>query len=128
MPARKMKTALLGQEFWSLELSSPFRDTRTAIRHDGLEMFITSNRPGKIGSLDIWVSTRATTSDRWSTSTDLGPTVNSTAANGAPALSYDGTTLYFYSTCPGGSGKNDLWMTTRTKLHDADQDGEQDVE
>jgi len=45
------------------ELNSPFRDTRMAIRSDGLEMIITSNRPGGIGpvrlNLNLWVSTRA---------------------------------------------------------------------
>jgi hypothetical protein len=106
------------------ELSSPFRDTRTAIRHDGLEMFITSNRPGGTGTLNLLVSTRETVLERWSKPVDLGPTVNSTAVNGAPALSYDGTTLYFYSTRPGGSGKNDLWVTTRTKLGDSDGESE----
>jgi hypothetical protein len=45
------------------ELSSPYRDTRTAIRRDGLEMFITSNRPGGSGKIDLWVSTRETTLD-----------------------------------------------------------------
>ena len=44
------------------ELNSPFRDTRMAIRSDGLEMIFTSNRPGGIGparlNLNLWVSTR----------------------------------------------------------------------
>ena len=105
------------------ELSSPRRDTRTAIRHDGLEMFITSNRVGSIPdpvsgqpSLDLWVSTRESTLRPWSTPVNLGPTVNSAATDGGPALSRDGTTLYFYSTRPGGSGGEDLYVTTRTKV------------
>src|SRR5436309_3119090 len=64
------------------DLSSPARDTRTAIRRDGLEMFISSQRTGFVSggteascgkatadrkpSGDLWVSTRATTLDRWS--------------------------------------------------------------
>jgi len=55
------------------ELSSPTRDTRTAIRNDGLEMFITSNRDGGSGKIDLWVSTRASTRDPWSTPVNLGP-------------------------------------------------------
>jgi hypothetical protein len=98
------------------ELDTPFRDTRTAIRRDGLELFLTSSRPtGAIGSFDLWVSTRATTLDSWSTPVNLGPTVNSAAIDGAPALSFDATTLYFYSTRPGGFGGNDLYVTTRTR-------------
>src|SRR6266446_4369727 len=85
------------------ELSSPFRDTRTAIRRDGLEIFLSSGRPGddvvghSAGSEDLWVSTRATTSDVWSPPLNLnlvnqqlgGPAINSTAFDGAPALSFD---------------------------------------
>src|SRR5690348_1272133 len=101
------------------ELSGPGRDTRTAIRRDGLEIFLSSDvagRLGGVGSQDIWVATRATTLDPWSTPVNLGPTVNSTAFDGAPALSFDGTTLYFFSERPGGFGKRDLYVTTRARL------------
>jgi len=99
------------------ELSSPKRDTRTAIRNDGLEMFLTSNRDGGFGLIDLWVATRESTSDVWSTPTNLGPTINTAYNDGGPALSCDGTTLYFYSERPGGSGGRDLYVTTRHKLH-----------
>ena len=101
------------------ELSAPGRDTRTAIRRDGLEMFLSSDgtgRVGGIGSQDIWVSTRASTLDPWSTPVNLGANVNSTAFDGAPALSFDGTTLYFFSERAGGIGKRDLYVTTRLRV------------
>ena len=98
------------------ELSSPGRDTRTAIRRDGLEIFITSNRATGQGLLDLWVATRGSTSEPWSTPVNLGSTINSTFNEGAPALSSDGTTLYFYSNRPGGFGGNDLLVATRTEL------------
>jgi hypothetical protein len=81
------------------ELSSPYRDTRTAIRSDGLEIFLTSNRPGGLGTgLNVWVSTRASTVDKWSTPENLGAPINIEGYNtGAPALSADGNTMYFYS-------------------------------
>src|SRR5256712_9740036 len=93
------------------ELSSPYRDTRTAIRRDGLEIFLSSGRPGddvvghSAGSEDLWVSTRATTSDVWSPPVNLnlvnqqlgGPPINSASFDGAPALSFDGTEIYFFS-------------------------------
>jgi hypothetical protein len=102
------------------ELSSPFRDTRTAIRRDGLEIFLSSGRPGGVGSEDLWVSTRASTLDPWSTPVNLGAVVNTTAFDGGPALSFDGTTLYFHSNRPGGFGGNDLYVTTRTRLREPD--------
>jgi len=99
------------------ELCSLNRDTRTAIRRDGLEMFITSNRPGGSGKIDLWVATRETTLDPWSAPVNLGRTINTAADDGGPALSCDGTTLYFYSTRDGGSGGRDLYVTTRHKIH-----------
>ncbi|HEX4627974.1 MAG TPA: hypothetical protein VH137_04215 [Gemmatimonadales bacterium] len=98
------------------ELSSPSRDTRTALRRDGLEIFLSSGRPGGQGSEDLWVSTRASTLDLWGTPVNLGPTVNSTAFDGGPALSFDGTELYFFSNRLGGSGGNDLYVATRHRL------------
>ena len=109
-----------------VELSGTGRDTRTALRRDGLEMFISSDSPfgtGAVGSQDIWVSTRARTTDKWSTPVNLGATVNSTAFDGAPALSRDARTLYFFSerTDVTHFGKRDLYMVTRTKVpHHAD--------
>ena len=98
------------------ELSTAFRDTRTALRRDGLEMILSSGRPGGSGNEDLWVSTRDTTEDPWSPPVNLGPIVNSAAFDGAPALSRDGTTLYFFSERPGGIGRRDLYVSTRQKL------------
>jgi hypothetical protein len=100
------------------EFSSPGRDTRIFIRKDGLEAFITSNRVDSLGGTDIWVSTRDTLSDPWSVPTNLGFSFNSTVDDGAPWLSKDGTTLYFFSTRTGGYGGRDIWYTTRMKLND----------
>ena len=104
------------------ELSSPYNETRTSIRRDGLEFLVTSTRPnGRIGVNDIWVATRDTTLDPWSTPVNLGPTVNYPGyVTGAPALSWDGTTLYCYSTRPGGFGIRDLYVSTRER---ADREG-----
>jgi len=97
------------------ELSSPGRDTRTFVRRDGREIFITSNRTGGVGALDIWVATRKDPSDVWSTPINPGPPLNSAADDGSPALSRDGTTLYFFSTRPGGFGRRDIWFTVRQR-------------
>jgi WD40-like Beta Propeller Repeat len=122
-----------------------YRNTRTAIRRrDGLEMILSSGRPGSLGSENLWVSTRATTQDQnWLTPVPIncdsmlgcpawdpdGPLVNSNAFDGAPALSWDGTELYFFSKrtdlsghipglSPAGDGteNSDLYVSKRTKL------------
>ncbi len=55
------------------ELSTPFDDMQPAIRRDGLELFLGSDRPGTNGASDLWVATRASTTDLWSTPVNLGP-------------------------------------------------------
>jgi hypothetical protein len=42
--------------------------------------------------------------------------VNSAAAETRPTLSWDGTTLYFGSTLPGGGSSTDHYVTTREKV------------
>jgi hypothetical protein len=98
------------------ELSSPSRDTRIALRHDGREAILATNRPGGSGGIDLWVSTRATTTDPWGTPVNLGSVVNTAFTDGAAALSSDSTTLYLYSNRPGGVGGDDLWVTMRKKV------------
>jgi len=106
-----------------VELSSPFSDRGPTVRRDGLEIIFASNRPGSIGSFgadDLWVSTRASTTDPWSAPVNLGALVNGEATDSAPELSFDGTALYFDSgragVSPFGIGL-DLWVTTRSKLN-----------
>jgi len=45
--------------------------------------------------------------------TNLGPTVNSSAAEYSPSISADRLELYFVSYRPGGLGGADIWVTTR---------------
>lgn len=94
-------------------LNSAQDDFRPNLRRDGLEIFFDSNRPGGIGGLDIWTSTRASVSDPWLPPTNLGAGVNSTANDLRPTLSWDGTTLYFGSLRAGGEGSQDLYVITR---------------
>jgi OOP family OmpA-OmpF porin len=111
-----LETAFWGPGVLIPELSSPARDTRTFVRKDGREIFITTNRTGGLGGLDIWVATREDSSDRWSAPVNPGAPLNSTADDGSPALSRDGKTLLFFSTRPGGFGGRDIWFTVRERL------------
>jgi len=88
-------------------------DFRPNLRRDGLEIFFDSNRPGGIGGLDLWTSTRASTSAAWSTPTNLGPDVNSPVNDLRASLSWDGTTLFFGSVRAGGEGSQDIYVITR---------------
>ncbi|MFH1883148.1 MAG: M56 family metallopeptidase [Planctomycetota bacterium] len=52
------------------------------------------------------------------TPTNLGPTVNSSAADYDPSISADGLSLYFASRRTGGYGNNDLYVTNRKTTED----------
>ena len=103
------------------ELNTTARDTRIAVRSDGLEMYITSMRPGSVAdstgapTLDLWISTRDKRQDPWGTPINVDATINTAYADGAPVLSADGTEMFFYSNKPGGFGGNDLYVSRRTR-------------
>jgi len=99
-------------------INSSGRDSGPSISADGLSLYYDSRRPGGSGGVDIYVSTRASVSDPWSTPVNLGPTVNVLADDGDPDISPDGLSLYFYSNRRGGSGGDDIWVTTRETIHD----------
>jgi hypothetical protein len=87
-----------------------------SISADGLELFFDNGlrvRPGGQGSGDIWFTRRATASSRWNEPQNLGPVVNGPDTEGVPKLSHDGLTLFFSSDRPGGSGRRDIWVTSR---------------
>lgn len=96
-------------------VNSTFTDAQPNIRRDGLEILFFSDRPGTLGGPDIWSATRASTSEPFDTPVNLGPAVNTSAAETRPSLSWDGTTLYFGSTRPGGEGNSDHYVTTRER-------------
>jgi hypothetical protein len=90
-----------------------FNDQMPNVSRDGLEMVFASDRTGGAGMFDIYVATRPTTADPWSNPVNLGPAVNTTAAETRPSLSGDGERLHF-----GRLG--DIWVSTRSKLTGSD--------
>jgi len=100
-----------------------FNDQQAVLSKDGLSLYFASNRPGSLGTqgfLDIWVSQRtcADTSCPWGTPVSLGPTVNSSGSDFAPALSRDEHWLFFGSSRTGGTGSGDIWVSFRPNVQD----------
>ena len=52
----------------------------------------------------------------WSTPVNLGPAVNTTFSDSAPAVSKNGLSLYFTSVRPGGLGEGDIWVSQRSSV------------
>jgi hypothetical protein len=86
------------------------------ISADGLSLYVNSMRTGGQGEDDLWVTTRATTSDPWGSAVNLGPTVNCPTWDYGPSISADGLSLYFVSNRPGSYGG--IWVATRETTKD----------
>ena len=94
-------------------------------RKDGLEVIFCSDRD-TLGMSDLFVSTRPTTMDSWSTPVNLGPNVNSDRVEGRPSISWDGTTLYFWTDREPdllypGYWQMKIYQATRTKITGKDK-------
>jgi serine/threonine protein kinase/Tol biopolymer transport system component/tetratricopeptide (TPR) repeat protein len=96
------------------------------ISADGLKLYFNSTRAGGYGGLDIWVTTRATKDADWGPPVNLGPTINSTFHAFNHSLSANGSTLYFSSDRPGGSGRNDVWQASVIPIVDFNGDSKVD--
>ncbi len=80
---------------------------------DGKKFFMASNRPGTLGGIDIWVSTRENVGDPWGTPVNVGAPVNSPANEFCPTIAHDGHTFFFVSNRTGQDtcGGDDIYVT-----------------
>jgi Tol biopolymer transport system component len=102
-------------------VNSPSSEVSPSISADGLTLYFDDfggPRPGGVGGVDIWVTTRPTISDPWGIPVNLGSTFNSGALDGGPSISADGLALFLYSTRSGGYGSNDIWVARRPTTSD----------
>ena len=109
-----------------LNSTSEYNDLHAFVRRrDGLEVIFASDRDSPTAGLyDLFVSTRPSTLDPWSTPVKLGPEINTARSEARPSISWDGTTIYFWTdrerivTGEGGAGywNIDVYHATRTRL------------
>src|SRR5690606_14910884 len=95
------------------ELSTDSDETTPKISYDGLTIYLSSNRPGSAGSRDVWVSTRISRQDAWSTPVRV-PSLSSSANDGG-ATSSDGLAMVLDS---NRDGNPDLYITERASVTD----------
>jgi Tol biopolymer transport system component len=90
-----------------------FNTVRPNVSADARVILFDSDRPGGYGSFDVWTAHRATPSDEWSAPVNLGPSVNSSAAETRATFTRNGRRLYFGSTRPNHQGSSDLFTAVR---------------
>ena len=91
------------------ELNTEFNDQMPNVSRDGREIVFSSDRTGGAGAFDVYTASRDSIGEAWSTATNLGPNVNTAAAETRPSLSADGERLHF-----GRLG--DIWVSGRDRI------------
>ena len=92
-----------GVPFALEELNSPVSDEGATLTRDGRTVFFASNRDGGEGGLDVWMATRGSVGEAFSSPENLGSTINSPDDELDLALGPDGQELFFTSS-RGGRG------------------------
>jgi len=100
---------------WSKPEAFPYNSSKYNCTHgfmsaDGQYLYFSSDMPGTLGGMDIYVSRRE--GNRWGVPQNLGAGVNTANNEIFPSLSEDGYFLYFSSDKPGGMGGLDIYRTT----------------
>jgi Tol biopolymer transport system component len=107
-------------------VNSSGNDGEAVMTLDGLTLFFDSDRAGGVGTDDLWVTTRRTTSDPWGLPINLGRSVNTPATEWLGSVSADGSTLYFASDRPTAWGPCSIYQTTISPVVDFNGDGKVD--
>ncbi len=98
------------------EINTSSRESDPSLSDNALTLVFSSARSGGAGNNDLWMSTRKSVDAVFSQPVNLGKTINTTAFEGAPAISSDRLTLVFASDRPSGLGGSDLWISERTSV------------
>ena len=77
-------------------VNTKYWESHASLSHDGKTLYFTSNRPGGMGGLDIYMTQR-NIGDNWGPPKNLGPVINSSYNEDAPFITSDGKRLYFSS-------------------------------
>lgn len=91
-------------------INSSFAEKSVSMSPNGELLFFSSNRPGGLGGIDIYMS-RKDASGKWSRSVNLGPSINTEFDEESPFIDYDGKTLYFSTKGRKGMGGYDIFKS-----------------
>jgi len=85
-------------------------ESQPSISSNGKTLYFVSDRKGGLGGYDIWKSELDDTG-KWSSATNLGPTINTPYDDMTPFIHPDNKTLYFSSDGWVGLGNKDVFLS-----------------
>jgi hypothetical protein len=85
-------------------------ESQPSISADGKMLFLSSNRPGGFGGMDIWYFT-LNNQGRWGKPKNAGAKINTGGDEMSPFIHFDGQTLYYSSNGLTGMGGFDIYET-----------------
>lgn len=91
-------------------INSEYYETHACLSPDGKDLYLSSNRKGGFGDLDIYVSHRES-GDNWEVPQNLGSTINTKLNENTPFLTSDGLSLYFSSEGHSNMGGYDIFVS-----------------
>jgi len=77
-------------------------------------LFLVSNRPGGLGGMDIWYTTRGS-DGKWRKPVNPGKNINTPGDEFSPFIYFNGKTLYFSSNGRESFGGHDIYVTTMNR-------------
>ena len=95
-------------------INTEFEEGTPSLSADYKEIYFTRCEAGKRETKSCMIMYSKRNGDKWGDPKNIGIMPDSILA-AHPAISSDGSTLYFVSDIPGGFGKKDIWKVTRPK-------------
>src|SRR2546427_1504921 len=98
-------------------INSSAVDANASLSSDEHTIYFASTRAGGFGQLDLWMSQRQCLECPFDAPVNMGPLINTAAAESAPTVSEDGQLLFFFSARPGGFGGADIYVSHRVSTN-----------
>lgn len=92
------------------DINSKYYEPSACLTRDGSYLVFSSNRPGGIGGLDLYISKKLSNGE-WAKPINLGSAINSKYDEDSPFLHPDGKTLYFSSNGHNSMGGFDMFYS-----------------
>ncbi len=91
-------------------INSKYKESSASLSPDGDMLYFTSNRPGGMGGMDIYISKKLPNGE-WSKAQNIGSPINTEYDEESPFIHYDGATLFYSSNGQENMGGYDILFT-----------------